>query len=270
MSNINKLLNKAPNITGINPNSGNYWTTKKRKDKTMGLLPTEKSEKNLNLSDQIILVYGRAKIGKSTFCAQFEDAIFLATEPGLNHLEVYKNNITSWQQFLGICGELAKGDHKFKTVVIDTIDQLIPLLMHHVEEENEVDYIGDMPMGKGWFQVTQELSRTLIKLSTLPYGLILVSHAKQEEVETKTSKFNRYTIDIGGKNQNAILNLMDMILFMDSEMRGGEEISVMRTKPSMYWQAGDKSKLLDTTIEFPPANPEVAYEVIHKCFNGVK
>jgi hypothetical protein len=236
----------------------------------MGVLPTEKSAKNDNLSDQIILIYGRAKIGKSTFCAQFEDAIFLATEPGLNHLEVYKMNITSWEAFLKACAELARGDHEFKTIVIDTIDKLIPLLTDYVEKENDVDYIGDLPMGKGWYLVTQELSRALIKLSSLPYGLVLVSHSKQEEVETKTAKFNRFTIDIGGKNQNAILNLMDMILFMDSEMRSGEEVSVIRTKPSLYWESGDKSKLLPATIQFPPDQPEVAYKVIKEEFEKGK
>ena len=236
----------------------------------MSLLPTEKSERNTNLSDQIILVYGRAGIGKSTLCAQFPNALFLATEPGLNHLEVFKTNITSWKSFMVACAEIAKGEHKFKTIVIDTIDRLIPLCQNYIEEENEVDYIGNLPMGKGWFLVTQELSRTLVKLASLPYGLVLVSHSKQEEIETKTAKFNRFTIDIGGKNQNAILNLMDIALFMDSEMRSGEEVSVVRTKPSLYWEAKDKSKLLPDKIDFPPDKPEVAYKVIATAFKNEK
>ena len=59
---------------------------------------------------------------------------------------------------------------------------------------------------------------------------------------------------------------MDIILFMDSEMKDGEEVGVMRTKPSLYWEAGDKSKLLPESIEFPPDKPEVVYEVIKKAF----
>lgn len=232
----------------------------------MSLLPKEKSGKNTNLSDQIILIYGRAGIGKSTICASFDKAIFLATEPGLNHLDVYSTPITTWSDFLQACKELATEDHGFKTVVIDTVDRLIPLCQEFFEKKMEVEHISDLPMGKGWSLVTAEIGRVLTKLSQMPMGLVIVSHSKQEEVETKTSKFSRYTIDIGGKNQNVILNLMDIILFMDSEMRKGEEISVIRTKPSLYWEAKDKSKLLDDNIEFPPDKPEVAFKKIKDSF----
>lgn len=234
----------------------------------MSLLPKEKSGVNNNLSDQIILIYGRAGIGKSTICASFDKAIFLATEPGLNHLDVYSTPITSWSDFMLACKELAEGKHEFKTVVIDTVDRLIPLCQQFIEKKMEVEYIGDVPHGKGWFMVTSELSRVLTKLSQMPMGLVIVSHSKQEEVETKTAKFSRFTIDIGGKNQNVILNLMDIILFMDSEMRKGEEVSVVRTKPSLYWEAKDKSKLLPDHIDFPPDQPEKAYEQIAKAFGG--
>ena len=40
----------------------------------------------------------------------------------------------------------------------------------------------------------------------------------------------------------------------------------MRTKPSLYWEAGDKSNNLPESIEFPPDKPEVVYEVIKKAF----
>jgi len=233
-------------------------------------LPIKLSEKERDFGKQIILVYGRPKIGKSTLCSKFEKALFLATEPGLSQLEVFKVNVTSWKIFMDTCKEIAQGKHDFKTIIIDTIDNLIPLLQTFVEEQSEVDYIGDIPHGKGWFLATQELKRVLTKLAMLPYGLVLVSHSKQEEIETKTKKYNRFTIDLSGKNQNAVLNLMDIILFMDSEMKGGEEIGVMRTKPSLYWEAGDKSKLLPEAIEFPPDKPEIVYDVIKKSFGGKK
>jgi hypothetical protein len=233
-------------------------------------LPQTVSKKENDLAKQIVLVYGRPKIGKSTLCSKFDKALFLATEPGLNQLEVFKVNVTSWKIFMETCKEIAEGKHEFRTIVIDTIDNLIPLIQAYIEETNEVDYIGDIPHGKGWFLATQELRRVLTKLAMLPYGLILVSHSKQEEIETKTKKYNRFTIDLSGKNKNAVLNLMDIILFMDSEMKGGEEIGVMRTKPSLYWEAGDKSKLLPDAIEFAPDSPEVVYDEIMKSFGGKK
>ncbi len=233
----------------------------------MGILPIERSKKQRNINDQIVLIYGRPKIGKSSFCAQFEDAVFLATEPGLNHQEVFKVNVNSWGKFLEACGELAKGQHKFKTIIVDTVDNLVAACSDHVCKDNNISSPSELPHGRGWSLITTELNRALIKLASLPYGMVLVSHSKQEEIETKTKKYCRMTIDIGGKNQNIILNMMDIILFMDSDMKDGVEIGVVRTKPSLYWEAGDKSKLLPENIEYPLAAPEKAFEVFKKSFD---
>ena len=213
------------------------------------VLPIKKTERITELSKQVILVYGRAKIGKSTLCSQFDNPLFLATEAGLNHLEVFKVNITSWVKFLETCSELAKGDNKFKTIVIDTIENLVVYCSDWVCKENGINHPSELPHGKGWSLVTSELTRALVKLSSLPYGLILVSHSELKEIETKTKKFNRFTIAIGGKNKNLFLNMADIILFVDSEMTGdGTEKRVIRTKPSLYWEAGDRSNKLPETI----------------------
>ena len=230
-------------------------------------LPSIKSTKETNLGKQVILVYGRPKVGKSTFCSYFDKALFLATEPGLNHLEVFKINVNSWKVFLESCAEIAQGKHEFKTIIIDTVDNLLIYCSDYVCKENEISHPADLPHGKGWSLVTSEFTRALIKLYGLGYGVVLVSHSKQEEVETKTKKYNRFTIDISGKNQNVILNGMDLILFMDSEIKDGIEIGMVRTKPSQYYEAGDKSKLLPENIQYPLDNPKVAFDVISKCFN---
>ncbi len=207
----------------------------------MGLLPTEKTKKVNELSKQVILLYGRAKIGKSTFAANFDDALFLATEPGLNHLEVFKTNINSWDKFLSACGEIAKGEHGFKTVVVDTVDNLVGFCQDYVCRENKISHPSELPHGKGWSLVTVELSRALVKLASLPYGVVFISHSDLSEVETKTKKYSRYTISVGGKNKHVILNMVDIILFVDSAVKDGEEKRIIRTKPSLYWEAGDRS-----------------------------
>lgn len=233
-------------------------------------LPIIKSVKETNLAKQVTLLYGRPKIGKSTFCSYFEKALFMATEPGLNHLEVFKMNVNSWGVFLETCAEVAGGKHEFKTLIIDTVDNLLVYCSDYVCKENEIDHPSDLPHGKGWSLITAEFTRALVKLYGLGYGVVLVSHSKQEEIETKTKKYNRFTIDISGKNQNVILNGMDLILFMDSEMKDGVEVGVVRTKPSLYYEAGDKSKLLPENIHFPLNDPKVAYDIIIKCFNEAK
>ena len=104
----------------------------------MGMLPTKKTPPKLNPADLTVLLYGKPKLGKSTMCSQAEDAIFLATEPGLNHLDVYQAPITSWQQLLDAAAEIAKGDHPFRTLVLDTVDNAYRFCHEHVCSKNGI------------------------------------------------------------------------------------------------------------------------------------
>lgn len=236
----------------------------------MSILPVSKSEVNVKLSDQIILVYGRPGIGKSTLCSYWDEALFIATEPGLHHLSVYSVNVNTWEKFLEVCKEISTGQHKFKTLVIDTIDNLTVFVNDYICRKNDISHISEMPMGKGWAMATSELIRVISKLSMMGIGLIMVGHCKQEEIETKTKKFNRWTVNLGGKTQDAVLAMPEIILFMDSDMKSGVEVGFIRTKPSMYYEAKDKSKRLPDPIEFPLDNPRVAYDQIVKAFSKPK
>ena len=227
-------------------------------------LPTEKSKKIIDLNKQVVLVYGRAKIGKSTLSSNFPNPLFLATESGLNYLEVSKVNCNNWKIFLQACQDIAAGNHKYETIVIDTIDNLVMYCSDYICEENGINHPSELPMGKGWYFVTNELRRVLNKLASLPYGLVMVSHSVQEEIETKTKKFSRYTISIGGKNKNTFLNMADMILFVDSKIGvDGEEERFIRTKPSIYYESGDRSGLL-------PEEVPLSYKELAKYFKEKK
>jgi len=231
-------------------------------------LPTEKSKIVESLADYIILVYGRPKIGKSPFCNNFPNALFLATEPRLKHIECYKTDIHNWPDFLNTCGDIAGGKHEYKTIIIDTVDLLVAQCSEYVCKKYQMEYPGDMPMGKGWYLVTSELKRALTKLASLPYGLVMVSHSKQETIETPTKKFNRWTINIGGKNGDVVLDMVDIILFMDSAVKDKKEVGLIRTKSSAHWEGGDGTKRLPTTIEYPIDKPEIAYKQIVEAFKG--
>ena len=214
----------------------------------MAILPLESSKPDSSLSKQVILVYGQAKIGKSTLCSKFEKPLFLATEPGLNNLDVFRVNVTNWEKFLTACSEIAEGKHGFKTIVIDTVDNLVIFCQDYICKKEGVSHPADLPHGKGWHMVTSELHRALAKLAILPYGLILVSHCELLEVETKTKKYNRFTISIGGKNRQVVLNMVDLILFIDSVSDSNGEKRIIRTKPSLYWEAGDRANRLPEIV----------------------
>lgn len=145
-------------------------------------LPVEKSKPKSDLKDYLILLYGRPKTGKTTLAAQFEDPLFLFFEPGGRSLSLYQQEITNWKDFKEVILTLKK-EKRFKTVVIDTVDSAYEHCMVHVCKEMGISHPQDEGYGKAWAAVDREFSTTMSKLGMLKRGVILISHAKDKDVE---------------------------------------------------------------------------------------
>lgn len=217
-------------------------------------LPTTKTQPKPDLADLTVLVYGQTKIGKSTLCSQADGALFLATEPGLNALDVYQVPIQSWEDLRKACAEIVEGNHPFKTVILDTIDNAYKFCTEYILAKFKVEHESDLGYGKGYALVNNEFQRVLTKLAFLPYGLFLISHAKEMEVDSRTGKYTRVVPTLPDKARKIVLGMADMVLFCDLEVVTGDNGEqsmrrVIRTKPSLYYEAGDRTGRLPETLE---------------------
>jgi hypothetical protein len=220
----------------------------------MALLPSAKTAPKPNLADLTVLAYGQTKIGKSTFCSNSESAVFLATEPGLNALDVFQVPIQSWDDLLTACAEITEGKHPFKTVIIDTVDNAYKFCADYILKKFKIEHESDLGYGKGYALINNEFQRVLTKLAFLPCGLFLVSHAKEIEVETRTGKYTRVVPTLPDKARKIVLGMVDMVLYCDLEVTVGESGEqrmrrVIRTKPSLYYEAGDRTGRLPETLD---------------------
>ncbi|MCL4552922.1 MAG: ATP-binding protein [Candidatus Marsarchaeota archaeon] len=232
------------------------------------LLPSTKTPPKPSLADLTVLVYGPTKIGKSTWCSNAEEALFLSTEPGLNSLEVYQTPITGWEELLAACGEIAEGKHPFKTVIIDTVDNAYRMCTEYVCRKHKVEHEADLNFGKGYTLIQNEFHRVLTKLAFMPYGLFLVSHSQNTEVETRNGKYTKTVPTLPEKARKIVLGLVDMVLFCDIETISGPDGKpvarrVMRTKPSLNYEAGDRTGRLPEVIDLDFAR-------FIEAFNGPK
>lgn len=217
------------------------------------MLPTQKTPPKRNLADLTVLAYGRPKVGKSSFCAQADGALFLATEAGLNHLATYQVPINSWEEMLAACAEIAAGKHAFKTIIVDTVDNAFRLCVEYVCRQLGIKHESEAPYGRAYGMIANEFTRVLTKLSLLPYGLYLISHAQEVSVETRTGTITRVVPTLPEKARKLVLGLVDMILFVDMEstdVNGETRLRrVIRTKPTMHYEAGDRTGRLPETLE---------------------
>jgi hypothetical protein len=218
------------------------------------MLPTAKTPPRTTLTDLTVLVYGPTKIGKTTWCSHADGALFLATEAGLNNLETYQVPISTWEQLLAACAEIGAGNHAFKTIVLDTVDNAYRMCADYVCAKHKVEHESDLAYGKGYALITNEFYRVLNKLALLPYGLFLLSHSTEKEFETRTGKTMRIVPTLPDKARKIVLGMVDMVLFCDLDAAPGADGKptvrrVMRTKPSAAYEAGDRTGRLPEVID---------------------
>jgi hypothetical protein len=235
----------------------------------MGLLPTEPTPPKRHLSDFSILTYGDVKLGKTEFASHFPDSVFLAAEAGQGGIECYRVAIDTWQTFLAACGELARGGHPFRTIVLDTVDALWLLCQRYICEQNKVQHESDLAYGKGHSLVFDEFRRVIGKLSHLGLGLVVISHAEREEIQGRTGTYHRAVPSLKDKVRKFLLGLCDLVLFCDTETTPGPDGKpvtrrVIRTKPSPYWESGDRTGLLPETIDLDYGAFAAAFEAAMK------
>jgi vancomycin permeability regulator SanA len=82
-----------------------------------------------------------------------------------------------------------------------------------------IDYEGDMAHGKGWALVKNEWHRVLTRLASLPYGLILISHAVDKTIETRTGEFTKTQPSLPDRARNVVLGLVDINVYFNRRIR---------------------------------------------------
>lgn len=219
------------------------------------VLPMSPTPRKSDLRDLTVLLHGGKKLGKSSLCSNIPNAIFVATEPGLGQLEVHQVQVQSWQDFIDFCNLLVTEKHGFQTVVIDTINNLYAFCCRSICEKHKVEYVGDFKaIGKGHVLANNQFYETLLKLANQPYGLWMVAHSVDREIETRTGKYLKAVPQLPEKAAGQILGMADMILYLDIKEEKNENGKttfrrVLHTQPSKYFEAGDRSGVLPAVID---------------------
>lgn len=231
-------------------------------------IPNKKTPPERDLALKTILFYGPPKCGKSSFWAQAPDTIFLATEPGLGNLEVCAWNnidgtyvIRSWEAFKKAIAEV-KSAKKFKTVVIDTIDNAWLLCHDHVCKGAGVEYVNDgsLGYGKGASLIQSEIRKQLMELCDSNFGVVMISHSKLDDVEGLVGTAKKVMPTLNAKAREVVLGLVDMILYIDlRDAGGGKIVREIRAEQSKLYEAGDRTGRLPASMPLSYADFVKAY-----------
>lgn len=189
----------------------------------------------MNLLDQIsggktdkphrILLYGIAGIGKSTFGTMAHAPIFVPTEDRLGHLPCeafFKRRVpprcTSLEEYMNCLGTLYSQDHKYQTVVTDSLDWLEQLVIADVCRARNVKTITDIKFEEGYKFALVQWQEIMAGLDALrnERGMTVILIAHSDVVKFKdptTDSYDRYFPKLHKLASALIREWCDEVLF---------------------------------------------------------
>ena len=166
-----------------------------------------------------ILLYGGEGVGKTTLAAHAPRPIFVWTEDGTGKLEVEGFPLaTSFQEVLEALGALAEEPHDYKTVVVDSLDWLEPLIWSDVCRAKGWDGIEAPGYGKGYVEADRAWSRYLQCLDYLraERGMIVIqiAHAIVRTFnDPERDAFDRWQVKLHKSASARMKEASDAVLF---------------------------------------------------------
>lgn len=184
-------------------------------------LPPNKPKKTIE-TPRNYFIWGPTMNGKSYLASEFPNPVIFNTDGNAAQIETpsvdLKNErdpktgtikVTVVEQMLELIKDLEKGGHGFETVVIDVIDDLVTLIEQAICEENGVDYVGDVPYGKGWGLRKTFITSIVVRLKALPMNVIYISrYATKLEGTLEKPIPSLGDKDLNVVNGNCDLNIM--------------------------------------------------------------
>lgn len=178
----------------------------------------------------LLLLYGPDGVGKSTFGAQAPKPIFLGPEKGTTNLDVARfPTPKNWDDILLAVDELSNQAHEYKTLVIDTLDWLEPLVYGAICKKYETNSIEKAAggYGKGYREAYNEMVEFRQKLSFLrehkKMNIILLAHSKVVTFEDPTTEhgYSRYELKLQDSANVSMRSMwreyVDSVLFCNFE-----------------------------------------------------
>lgn len=198
-----------------------------------------------------ILVYGVAGVGKTSFASQAPNPVFLQTEDGLGVLDAPTFGLLrSYAEVQQALDALYNERHDFKTVVLDSVDWLEPLVWQETSRLNGWNDIEQPGYGKGYLAALDVWRSFLEGLNFLRaergMGVILIAHADIRRFDSpETDPYDRYVIKLQTRAAALVQEHVDAVLFANYR------VSTVKTdvgfKKAVTRGVGGGDRLLYTT-----------------------
>lgn len=181
-----------------------------------------KIKRGIERRPDLILIYAENGEGKTTLAASAPGALVLDLERGAGAVGADRVEPGTFAEVLETLGELATAEHEFRTVVLDTVDELERMTRDHViarEGWTQADYDA---YGRGLKVSAMELDRVwraIEKIRARGIGVLILAHAalrKEREADAAT-EVDRWGLRCSPAVGNLFRERCDAVWFLRRE-----------------------------------------------------
>jgi hypothetical protein len=231
------------------------------------------------------LIYGESAVGKTTLIGgcdavqEMRNVLFIDIEKGdltLRKTEYRPDvvRISEWAELERIYHALFAGGHGYKTVVVDSLDEVQEMSLRLVmNEDGDGDY--DVPEWKHWNLNQVRMLRMLRLFRDLPMNVLFTSLVKEDT--NKKTGITRLLPNLPGKLAGKVPAIFDNVFYYYMKEIKNPDTEIMETKRLLLTTKTPEtvaknrgSDLLPQVIIVPHPDDAVAMEIIYNGILGRK
>lgn len=226
-----------------------------------------------------MLIYGKSGVGKTVLAASADDVpsmrsvLILDIEGGtMSAGERYPNcdvvRIKSWNQVAEIYDHLQAGNHKWNTVVVDSLTEAQKFNMSAVllkrmaeAEEKDKEFDPDVPDMRAWGKNIEQIRRLVRALRDLEMNVIFTALVKEEK-NPRSGVIERMPY-LSGKLAGEVAAFLDIVVYYYMKNLNDENKRMILTAATDEYVAKDRTGKLPPVLEAPTMAEIMKYTVQH-------
>ena len=238
------------------------------------ILPKNEKVKRDGSKNVKLWIYGTPNIGKTTFANQFPDALMINTDGNYKYIDspvisLLDSTKDPWEVFIDIIDTILKGDHTYKTIVVDLLEDVYQYARNFYCKKLKIDHESELGFAKGYDIIRNNFLIALRKLVNAPYNIIFISHEETEVVKDRigreTTVYKTALPDKVAKKISGMVEITGRISAVSKADEKGNPIDTRVLQLSSNKEQYGGNKIPTIHVD----NIELNYENLIKAIKGI-